>query len=126
MKSWIKKLITVVVLCGCLSVFAVGATAITVDLTKDQTHVFSSTIYDTYAFFYGSNSAASERDVAFISQYKTGLFTWNDDAAHRDVSPGENCPDTKTFTFSENKSWRLQLNPIGADTKGCSATGTII
>lgn len=126
MKSWMKKAMVSVAVFGCLSSVSVGASAVSVDLTKNQTHVFSNPISKTFATFSGSSSSASERDVAFISQYKTGLWTWNDDAAHRDIGPGEKCPSTKTFKFSESKKWRLQLNPIGTDTKGCSATGTIV
>ncbi len=123
-----KNTMVFVVVCTCLFLLSVGVSAepVYVDLTKNQTHVFSDSIVDTYAAFWGANSSASERDVAFISQYKTGWWTWNDDIAHRDIGPGEECPTTVTFEFAEDKEWRLQLNPIGTDTKGCSATGTII
>ena len=126
MKNWMKKAMVSVAVCSCLSSLSIGVSAESVDLTKNQTHVFSDSIVKTFAVFSGRNSPASERDVAFISQYKTGWWTWNDDIARRDIGPGENCPSTVTFQFAEEKQWRLQLNPIGTDTKGCSATGTII
>lgn len=69
----------------------------------------------------GSNSGNSDRSVYFIIQNKTS--SGYNDHVHQLAKPGSNAP--KLTSTGGVGTYRLELNPYGTNTKGCSALGTI-
>ena len=106
------------------SAFTVTANAATVTLTADDKWVYSSTLSakGTKASVY--NAASSKHDVYGIIQYKSGSSYVTDKEFL--VAKGKNSGDKNSASyFTANKTWRLELNPYGVATKGCTADGTI-
>lgn len=101
-----------------------GEDAVSVDLIDTQDCVFSGSVNGMQVEVSGRNYVNSAKNVKFITQYKTGWFSWADDNTV-EVAPGKSCSATKSFKYSSDHTWRLQLNPTGTNQRDCQATGTI-
>ena len=107
------------------SAFTVTANAATASLTVNDKWVYSNTLSakGTKATVY--NAASSNHDVYGIIQYKSGTsyVTDYEFLVKKGVNSGYKNSASK---FTANKTWRLELNPYGVATKGCTADGTIV
>lgn len=120
----VLTVVTVISICSISIVSAYAAVPQkSVTLTVDDKWKESGDIYYTAAKAEVYNAASSKHRVYGIIQYKSGSDYINDKQFL--VSPGKTEKDDSKSTFLSSKYWRIQLNPYGAGTKGCTATGTI-
>lgn len=110
------------VICSC---FAFAASA-TVNIDESQSVVRTGTISAKKVKYSGRNNAASKRSLYFTTQYLAANGKWIDsdelliapNTGFTQMTDNVNC-------FTTNFTWRLELNPYGVATKGCSGYGTI-
>lgn len=72
----------------------------------------------------GYNSSTSKHSVYFTAQYKHN-GKWCDNAQSL-VAAGKHCASKKSFAFDTKHTWRLELNPKGPGTQGCTAKGYVL
>ena len=110
------------VICSC---FAFAASS-TVNIDASQSIAQSGTISAKKVKYSGRNNAASTRSLYFITQYLAANGNWTD-SDELLIAPNNGftqMTDNMNF-FTTNYTWRLELNPYGVATKGCSGYGTI-
>lgn len=119
-----KKIISTLILISVLTVAAsTGISAASVDLKANQPWVHSGSITNRQAYFTTKNAGSSQREVISTAQYKSGWSWYNETS--RVVAIGESLPKTLTHDFEYAVEWRLELNPEGNSTTGCTASGQI-
>lgn len=120
--AMLLSMVTVLSVCS-MTLVSVCAAEKSVTLTVEDKWVESGTILATASKAKVYNAASSKHRVYGIIQYKSGSDYINDKQFL--VGIGDTETSNSSSTFMSSKNWRLQLNPYGVATKGCTATGTI-
>ena len=116
------SILTVITVASAFTVTA-NAASKSVTLTTDDKWVYSETISAKGAKAKVCNAASSNHDVYGIIQYKSGSSYVSDQEYL--IAKGKTLSKDSATYFMANKAWRLELNPYGVATKGCTADGTI-
>ena len=121
-KRGVPIVFCLLVICSC---FAFAASA-TVNIDASQSVAQSATISVKKVKYSGRNNAASKHSLYFITQYLDTKGNWRDsDELLIEPNTGFTQMTDNENYFSTNYTWRLELNPYGIATKGCSGYGTI-
>lgn len=109
-----------------LSCFVLAASAIEepnviARLSDNMSIAHSSTVAGTHKLFGGNNSKSSKHRVYFEAQRSSGDKYIKDTQVL--VSEGASIDNILTSFTGSTVLWRLELNPYGISTKGCTATG---
>ncbi|MGI6499708.1 MAG: hypothetical protein ACOX1S_02325 [Anaerostipes sp.] len=94
-----------------------------VDLTKGDYWKNSGEFRAKQTRFNGHATGSNPRPVWFIAEYEDSSGFHYDKKVK--VGAGANCPTSDSHTMNNNHTWRLQLNPYGSGTRGCTASGSI-
>ncbi len=121
-----KRLLSIVMGLALLSCFIIASSAIeepnvVARLNDNMSVAYSSTTAGTHKLFEGSNSSSSDHRVYFEAQRSAGDKFVKD--AQVLVSKGTSIDNILTSFTGSTQLWRLELNPYGVATKGCTATG---
>ncbi len=123
-----KKKVLSFVLCVAvmLSVFSLSVLAVRqpVTLTTSDRYAESGTVYGYWKLYSGKNESYSADSVYFITKYNLGAGIWISDVSHL-LEPGKSFTDERTSTLGTERIWKLVLNPKGANSYGCGASGEI-
>ena len=109
-------------------VFAFAVDSESVDITSsDRVARSSGQVTAKSVVFSGNNNAISTRSLYVLPQYKNSNDNWvNGDATEMLIQPNFQFSDIScATTFTSNKYWRMELNPYGINTKGCTGSGTV-
>ncbi len=121
-KKFIVIFLAVMLFSVCIGTTANAATVNAV-LTTDMSIAYSGTLTGKQCTYSGTNSASSKYMVYNIAKYKWGAV-YVTDVTH-EMKIGTSFSGDTTSYFSSSKTWKLALNPEGANKKDCSATGQI-
>lgn len=121
-----KKLASIIVcmsllMCFVITAFAVDTPNVVARLTTSLSVAHSANTAGTHKWFSGTNSSSSKHKVYFEAQRSTG-DKWVTDTKLL-IDKGAPLEDTLTGFTGSTVLWRLELNPYGAATKNCTATG---
>ena len=132
MNKKFKKILTVIlsllILIPTLSFFVLGATNAvgkTVNLLATQTGNTSGSVQGCWKYITSDtkNAASSDQDMYAVLQYRHLLTYINETGIY--IAPGESASYTKSFVFTEEMYWRLELTPRVPEEKGVTGTGVI-
>lgn len=107
-----------------ISYLAICASAVSVDLYKDQDTVYSKTVLAKQCKMSGKNYNVSGHMVYFISQCRSTSGSYTDDV-YKYVHIWDNFSGSLTTRLKTASYWRLKLTPTGLY-KNCRASGTIV
>ncbi len=123
-----KKRISAIILCTAVffTLFATSVLAVRqpVTLTTSARYAESNTVYGYWKLYSGKNESYSADSVYFITKYNLGAGIWVSDVSHL-LAPGKSFTDERTSTLGTERIWKLVLNPKGANSYGCGASGEI-
>lgn len=109
-------------------IFTCMAFALTKDVQINTNHTvrYSDDLAATKVKYSGRNNASSKRALYFHTEYmnSNGKFT-KSDTTLMGVGQEFSYKNDNQTTFIYNVIWRLELNPYGLNTRGCSGYGYI-
>jgi hypothetical protein len=120
--SIVSIVISLLIIFTCVA-FAASATA---NITNEETIKYTSSISAKKVKYSGHNNASSTNYLYFYTEYQknNGNYAKSDYLLMAAGNGFSNFNDTQT-TFSTPMTWRLEMNPYGPGTWGCSGSGTI-
>ncbi len=84
---------------------------------------YSGVINGRQCKYSGKNDKVSARNVYFLAKNNHSLI-WVTDVSH-DLAPGNSFSNNTTTKYNSSCDWELLINPKGANSDGCVASGTI-
>ncbi len=119
--SVLSVVLCVLIVCACFS-FAASSS---VNIYSNESVKYTGTIAANKVKFSGHNNSSSSRALYIKTQVQNEKGKWID-SDELLLQPGTNfneINDPNYYTVSTN--WRLELNPYGVATTGCTGSGTI-
>lgn len=110
-------------ICSCfaMTAYAIETPNVISRLGSNMSVAYSDTTAGTHKLFGGNNSSSSKRAVYFEAQRSSGEKFVKD--TQRKVDIGKPIDNVLTTFTGSTQLWRLELNPYGIATKGCTAIG---
>lgn len=114
---------SLLIICSC---FAFAATSANVNITNSESVAHTGSIQAMTVKYSGHNNASSSRELYFETQYQAANGKWYTSNSLL-MSPGNgfNPYIDPNSQFNPSTNWRLELNPYGIATRGCSGWGKI-
>lgn len=114
-------MISSIMSCFTMTAYAVQYPCVDVDLTTSMSVARTDSVVGTHKYFAGFNRSYSAHRVYFEAQRSAGNGYVKDHQIL--VSQGAEIDDVRTGDAPRSTLWRLELNPYGVGTTGCSGGG---